>query len=310
MRAERLLAIGALLALVAAASPARAFCRTTTCGPDECAPDPACDYCLLGGLPLYWPGGCVSFSVHDAGSPGLGIDTTTLRSLVTNAAAVWIGVECGGGTPGLAVYDTGLTSCGLARFDKQGPNANVWMFQDDQWPHAHSQLALTTVTFGVDTGKLYDADVEINSAENQLTVGDGAIVWDLESIIVHETGHFFGLAHSCAAGATMAPSFATGDTSLRTLSNDDAAAICSVYPPGSADPTCDPTPRNGLATTCSGSSGGGGGGGGAVGTQQSAAEPAGCSCGVPSGRGGRASLLVAALLTALASWRARRGVKR
>jgi hypothetical protein len=293
MRADRWLAAAALATLVAAPAPARAFCRTTTCEP-SCGPDPACPSCLVGGLPLYWPGGCVSFSVRDAGSARSGIASGTVSSLVTAAFARWIGVACGGGgTPGIQVFDFGATSCGVPEFDKQGPNANVWMFRDDQWPHAGSQLALTTVTYGIDTGKLYDADVEINSAENELTVGDGAIVWDLESIIVHEAGHFLGLAHSCAPGATMAPSFGPGDTSLRTLALDDVQAICSVYPPGSANTACDPTPRNGLATDCSGSSSGGGG---SYGSQQSAAETKGCSCGLPRRGDRQAWLTVAALL--------------
>jgi hypothetical protein len=307
VRAERLLAAALLATLLAGARPAQAYCRTTTCGPGECASDPACEHCLVGGLPLYWSGGCVSFSVHDAGSPRIGIDGASLRALVTNAASIWIGVDCGGATPGIAVYDLGLTSCGSASFSEQGPNANVWMFRNEEWPHASSQLALTTVTFGAETGRLYDADVEINSAQNELTVGDGAVVWDLESIIVHEMGHFFGLAHSCVPGATMRPSFQQGDTSLRTLTNDDALALCSAHPPGSATPSCDPTPRNGLATGCSGSGGSAAGSsssGGSYGTQQSAAEPKGCSCGVPHQRGGTTWLFGVALMAALGSRRA------
>jgi len=67
-RRRTALSTGALAALcaLAVAPGARAFCRTTTCSPDD--PDQPCSMgangCVTGGKPLYWPGACVSFSVR------------------------------------------------------------------------------------------------------------------------------------------------------------------------------------------------------------------------------------------------------
>ena len=64
-------------------------------------------------------------------------------------------------------------------------------------------MALTTVTFNPKTGEIYDADMELNSADNPITVGDQEIVFDLHSIVQHESGHTLGLAHSAFDSDTM-----------------------------------------------------------------------------------------------------------
>jgi len=255
MRAElgrRLTAfMGAALALLAAAE-AHAYCRTTTCGPNECQAAPECAFCLNGGLPLYWPGGCASFSTQVAGSPLRGVSAATTGQLVENALAQWMGVDCGGQSPSLAIYRTQDVTCSRQEYNQDSPNANVWMYRDDGWPYADSgsTLALTTVTFNVKTGEIYDADVEINSVQNAITVGDTQVQADLESIITHEAGHFLGLSHSCDHDATMYATYAPGETKLRTLEPDDVAGICAIYPPGKDPKACDPTPRHGFSTEC------------------------------------------------------------
>lgn len=253
MRADVRLA-GALAALVLAAAPdALAFCRTTTCGPGECQPAPECAYCLDGGLPLYWPGGCASFSAQETGSPLRSISSALTGQLVESALAQWIGVDCGGGQhPSLAIYRTQDVVCDQQEYNQDAPNANVWMYRDDAWPYAGtgSTLALTTVTYNVKTGEIYDADVEINSVEVPITTGEGNIQADLSSIITHEAGHFLGLSHSCDQNATMFASYKFGETGLRSLEADDVAGICTIYPPGKDTKACDPTPRHGFSTDC------------------------------------------------------------
>jgi hypothetical protein len=118
------------------------------------------------------------------------------------------------------------------------------------------------VTFDPTTGEIFDADMEINSHDQTVTVSGPlpANGYDFESIVTHETGHFLGMAHSGDARATMFAHYQPGTTAMRNLSSDDVTGICSVYPPngtratstGNALPegVCDPTPRHGFSTQC------------------------------------------------------------
>jgi hypothetical protein len=241
------------LALVSRSEHARAFCRTTTCGPGECQVDPACSFCLIGGKPLYWPRGCVSYSVQSGGSKLRGIGAATLKDFVTSGFENWISAACpGGGTPGVAIYDFGFVSCDAQEYNQDDGNANIWLFRDNDWPYVGvgTTLALTTLTFNVESGEIYDADVEINSFENPITIDDVQVQADLASIVVHEAGHFLGLSHSCDSEATMFAAYQFGDTKLRSLELDDVTGICTIYPPGSNQAGCNPEPRHGYSRDC------------------------------------------------------------
>jgi hypothetical protein len=79
---------------------------------------------------------------------------------------------------------------------------------------------------------------------------------DLPSVVQHESGHFLGLAHTPVTTATMYAYLSSGETSKRILDPDDVAAICATYPPGDANPNCDPEPRHGFSTECNFTNGG------------------------------------------------------
>lgn len=292
MRARHLTAAAAVgLALFALPRQAEAYCRTTTCTPATCVPSASCTSCMEGGLPLYWPGGCASFSVNEAGSPKRGITAQLTKDMISQALARWMGVDCGGGAPSLKLFKSEDVRCAEQEYNQEAPNANIWMYRDDFWPYASSSatLALTTVTYNVKTGEIFDADVEINSAESPITVGDENVQFDLDSIITHESGHFLGLAHTCDKSATMFFSYGLGDTKLRSLETDDIAGICAIYPPGKDVSSCDPTPRHGFSRDCGDD-----------------AEEKGCCTTAPGGpsRSGTAALL--ALLSAMALGAARK----
>jgi hypothetical protein len=109
---------------------------------------------------------------------------------------------------------------------------HVIVFRDDAWPHNDpaNTLALTTVTFGVDSAEIFDADMEINSAQHTLSASEPPppAAFDLQSIFTHEAGHFFGLAHATSPTAIM---FAFYKTGAVTLTQDDVDGVCSIYPP-------------------------------------------------------------------------------
>ena len=109
---------------------------------------------------------------------------------------------------------------------------------------------MTAVTYNPDNGKIYDADVEINSENVNLTLSDDAPEFDLDSIITHEAGHFLGLFHSNVGVATMFKIYSNGDTEMRSLAPDDEQGICAVYPPNAEAQSNSCTPRHGFSGEC------------------------------------------------------------
>jgi MYXO-CTERM domain-containing protein len=194
-------------------------------------------------------------------SSQVSLDTAT--AVFDGAFSRWASAGCGHGKPGLAVHDLGPVACDRHEYNTDGPNANIIIFRDDSWPYpagVDGTIALTTVTYDLNTGEIYDADIELNSAERRFTTTDTGIQYDLASIAQHETGHFLGLSHSQVGSATMYYSYVEGDKSLRSLDPDDVNAICAAYPPpGPANlASCDPTPRHGFSSECAADSQGGG----------------------------------------------------
>lgn len=260
------LAIPVALALAILGCPheAHAFCRTTT------TPVPA-DYspsrgCFTEGLPLFWKGACVGYSVNSAA--GVHVPLATATTVIDSAFTTWNAVKCGSGDIGIAASDLGPAECSEVRYNPNGPNQNVIIFRDTTWPYSdpNNTLGLTTVTFNADTGEIYDADMELNATGKNLSTSTTvpANGFDLLSVVTHEAGHFLGLAHATDPTATMFASYKPGTTTLRTLAPDDIAGICDIYPSvternvgASVSPmgviaadACDPTPRHGFGSTC------------------------------------------------------------
>ena len=248
--ADGLMAV-AFLAATLSASTAEAYCRTAVCGEvagQICVP-PTPDDC---GTPLFWAKGCFSFSVQEDASTQ--VDLATAELLMDQAFAAWENADCGGGSrPSLAVTKLAPVSCDQTEYNQDVGNANAVIFRDGTWPYVGqgNTLALTTVTFSLDSGEIFDADLEVNStAALQLTIGDEDVQYDLASILTHEAGHMLGLAHSDVDGATMTVEYVPGDIELRDPHPDDVAAICAAFPPGEDVSSCDPEPRHGFSTVC------------------------------------------------------------
>jgi hypothetical protein len=249
------------LTVATLAPSAAAYCRTTTCDPEDptqtCTPDAA--GCIREGIELGWPEQCLSFGVQKDGSVKRHITYGEADAVVQDAFRQWIGVDCDGQPPSFSIYDLGAPhggiDCSQPEFNEREPNANVWMFRDSDWPYPDGDLtlALTTVTFDATTGDILDADVEINSYAHSLTIGDTNVGNDLLSIVTHEAGHFLGLSHSNVATATMSARYSPHDIGFRTLAVDDVDGICAIYPPNRDAPACDasgPTPHGGFSVSC------------------------------------------------------------
>jgi MYXO-CTERM domain-containing protein len=281
-------------------APAFGFCRTTICDPNvSCSTDPdlCCiqdaDGCDSNTPPISWPTSCVSYVVHSGGSKKQDIEALDLSLVLDQSFQRWLEADCSDGPVALAVEDRGFAMCGQPEFNQgeNDPNANVWMFRDQGTTTgmsldgssqlAASALAVTTVSFNEDTAEIYDVDVELLSSIADFSLSDDDVVVDLASVVTHEAGHFLGLDHSKAGGATMSSGYYPGDRDARTLTEDDALGICASYPTGRSFPggrTCEP--RGEFSRRCAGD---------------------GCSCrttaGAPAGSG-HSLLLVAAAMVA------------
>jgi MYXO-CTERM domain-containing protein len=260
------LTIAAFAGILGVSANAHAFCRTATGGlVDGCTI--TTDDCCTTGLPLYWKNACVGYDIQQDASKQVSYDDAA--QAIALAFTKWTGATCttdgsGQSRASIDVRDLGPVACNQVQYNKDGPNQHVIIFDDNVWPHndSNNTLALTTVTFDATSGEIYDADMEINTAQQTLTVHDPipADGYDLASIVTHETGHFLGMAHSGDERATMYAHYRQGATSMRDLTQDDVSGICSIYPPDGTrnvadggtvpEDSCDPTPRHGFTSAC------------------------------------------------------------
>jgi MYXO-CTERM domain-containing protein len=319
-RTELPLSLGLCLAALLPTGVARAYCRTSSCMTGGAHSAAVCDPATADdcGTPIAWPQSCVEFSVQQNASKYFTLAQT--ETVVTTAFSAWMNAACpGGGTPRILVVEGPPAVCDQIQYNQMDGNTNAILYRDESWPYdtgggGVDTLALTTVTYELDTGAIYDADMEINTADNDFTLGNTGVDFDLLSIVTHETGHFLGMAHTRDPGATMWPSYSAGSTSLRTPSPDDVAGICAIYPPGGSICDCDPTPRHGFSVQCAAQQSGDGAKLSAVcqNTTTTTAVSTGSSCSVAavaeSPTSGRSAAALAALgAVLLAARRKRRG---
>ena len=71
-------------------------------------------------------------------------------------------------------------------------------------PSLGSALAVTINQYRPGSGQITGVDMLINVAEHRFDGTRGS--FDLESVLVHETGHAIGLAHTCGIDGRMRPS--------------------------------------------------------------------------------------------------------
>ena len=278
------------LVVLASAPLAHAFCRETTVPIDPSFP---AGQCWDQGLPVYWAKSCVGYAVQQDASKQITADQA--QQLMDTAFAKWHDASCG---PSISVEFLGDVACHSVEYNQAAGNANVVMFDDASWPYpasaAADTLALTHITYNIDTGELYDADLEVNTAQNQFSLDGTGTGPDLRAVLTHEAGHFLGLAHSGDPTATMYAKYV--GSSMATLATDDETGICTIYAHdgtrstadgGLAAGACDPTPRHGFASNCQNG------------------QSSGCSCTSAPRRTDRSAVAWIALGLALAARRLR-----
>lgn len=182
---------------------------------------------LNNNYPLRWPQRSVSVWLDHDGSKDLSgtIDLDAVRRGMASwndlTCSDWQFVEAGFTTQTDTILTTNRTD---------GQNRVVWI-DDRRWQYGAYVLGVTTPVFD-NYGRISEADISFNGYQTRWSV-DGSAT-DVESVAVHEFGHFFGLQHvlggeNMSDPPTMAPAV---DPRLRTrtLTNDDKAGLCFLYP--------------------------------------------------------------------------------
>lgn len=258
------LAVACFLALTA--SDASAYCRMTTADGAQVGDTP----CSSEGEPLKWETSCLTYAVDADGSRWMSFSET--EAAVDAGFFAWTEVQCEGAPTDLSFLPLEASTCKRAEYNDRGGNVNTvafldpWVDPDDpQSPLPRQALAITVVWHNENTGEILDADMLINDTRRLCPPDEPRCGgFDVQSIVTHESGHFVGIGHSEVEEATMYfMSPPMGDTSMRSLAQDDIDALCAIYPFGSATPVCEESdfePIGGLDLNCEDLSADSGGG--------------------------------------------------
>ncbi|MBN2360169.1 MAG: matrixin family metalloprotease [Deltaproteobacteria bacterium] len=126
--------------------------------------------------------------------------------------------------------------------DRDGYNVVFWVENEADWPLGPGTFSSSILGVNTNGGGPDDSDIIFNgvsyvwSTTDPMT-GDA----DVESIAIHEIGHFVGLAHPCEDEADIntcvpperAVMYPMWDGSIgRIPRQDDIDGVCAMYPPG------------------------------------------------------------------------------
>jgi MYXO-CTERM domain-containing protein len=216
--------------LLSVAAPALAFCRTRGCDEDKSLCPRDLHGCGTVGEFVYWPNGEAELWVDSEGSPLWNVSAADASAALARAVAHWTDVTCPDGRP----LQLSMTLPGLLSSSDAQVEDNVLSFFDENSPYHPDVVGKTRIQFAVDSGALYYVDIDVNSQHHEVVVSpETPDQIDLEAMLTHEVGHFFGLDHSDVPGATMQPgTMETNGVDLRTLEPDDIEGICAIYAEG------------------------------------------------------------------------------
>lgn len=231
-----LVALTSLLFVLGLAIQAHAFCRQNACrdnpetgrlcGRDEVG-------CINEGVTLYYSTPCLSFGVARGAGAVLEFSDQEFEAIVSEAFRAWKSVDCGGGQPpGFEVQSVGTIDVDGNFFceSEVGANLSVWT-SVSQWTYKRDALGYTSSMYAIETGEVFDADVELNLEKVRAEFPKERWRQVLLSVMTHEAGHFLGIGHSTDSRAVMAGAYSDFDLLNRRLTDDDVQAICTIYPP-------------------------------------------------------------------------------
>jgi hypothetical protein len=224
---------------------------------------------------LFWPARQPSFSLNADGSFDAGPSSL---DAARRSFQPWTELAC----TDLTFKDLGTTS--LRRTENDQVNLVLWRERTctsvapsgdacfanggcdnlyDCWEHGDTTIALTSVSYNSRTGVIVDVDIELNGAGYVFTTVDSppcssgtvsrhpnCVATDVQNTLTHEIGHFLGLDHVSVPDATMFSSAPIGETSKRTLYQDDIDGLCTIYPRGQPPAYCVPQGSDVIGMGC------------------------------------------------------------
>ena len=195
------------------------------------------------GVPVHWPTVPITVYVDPSVTQ---LDPEALTA-VECAFSAWASVS-GTSAPSVNVavgvadaigYQAGAANRCTVRYEAAG------------YAPAGNALAVTVLSYE-DDGTIVDADIVINGAANRqfqvLTGAEGGTprgratdatssVFDIEEVVTHEAGHFFGLAHNNADTSVVMYYETDADTiAKRELTADDESGLRAIYPEDASSP--------------------------------------------------------------------------
>jgi len=224
-----LTALGVVLFALAQVSPASAFIRlarqAVPGGPVVQA------HWLESSLPL--------LSVIDPTNAD--IPSATALSIVQASAQTWQDINTSFFTVNPVEYTGAAGQVQPALNAGDGQNSMFFDTAGVNFAVGSGVIAFVRSTIDGTDGHTLDADLVFNdheffastSSPNLTPAPPGQQSVDLQSVVTHEYGHYFGLDHTSVTDATMIP-FIIGDTRQRTLELDDRAGNSTIYPESAA----------------------------------------------------------------------------
>ena len=183
---------------------------------------------------LYWNQLPAPFHINSAGSPNA--NKLLTYQAIQKGFSTWNAVTCSC----FSFQYKGLTSSTVLGYDINHPNDNINLiiFQTKKWPHISNAVGVTSTIYNQNTGEIIAFDMELNNITYLFSINGKPIknksgflqpTIDIQNTVTHEAGHALGLDHTLNFAATMYASAPPGETSKRTLHQDDINGLCAVY---------------------------------------------------------------------------------
>ncbi|MCC6749793.1 MAG: matrixin family metalloprotease [Deltaproteobacteria bacterium] len=156
------------------------------------------------------------------------IDVSAVPTLAGAADAVRAGFAAWT-SAGVPVRVVDRMAGGATKAGNDGQNVVRWVTAN--WPYGKEVVAMTVSSYKASTGFVSDADVLLNAVHHRWATAPKSNQgqFDVQNVVTHEAGHFFGMAHDSAhAESAMYPDTPPGETKKRGLSADDRAGIAAL----------------------------------------------------------------------------------